>query len=436
MKNYPKHLKNRLKNIIKEMSLSLESFVRNPSKDFIRNRKLRFEDIINLLLSINGNSLSKELLDYFQYDTNTASSSAFVQQRSKILPETLKYLFEKFTASYKEHKTFNGYRLLAVDGSKINIPHNEKDLGTYIKGKVGARGHNLLNLNVLYDLENKLYIDANIEPIKKHNERKALIDMIDNSNLTSKTLLVADRGYESYNIFAHIQEKNWKYVIRIRDNDHNAIAKSLNLPIDKEFDEKINLTFTRRQTNEIKANPHIYKFLPQNCKFDYLKDKKDYYKLSFRLVRFKISENTYETLITNTNKVEFSPEILKKIYHMRWGIETSFRELKYAVGLVSFHSKKMDFIIQEIFAKLTMYNFCKMITINVIITQKQSEYMYQVNFTMAIHICKYFFKSLKNKNPLNVEALIQQNILPIRPGRQVKRNIKPQSSVSFIYRVA
>ena len=25
---------------------------------------------------------------------------------------------------------------------------------------------------------------------------------------------------------------------------------------------------------------------------------------------------------------------------MRWGIETSFRELKYAVGLTSFHSKK------------------------------------------------------------------------------------------------
>jgi hypothetical protein len=42
------------------MSTSLEKFVGNPSKDFIRNRKLSFEDIINLLLSINGNSLSKE----------------------------------------------------------------------------------------------------------------------------------------------------------------------------------------------------------------------------------------------------------------------------------------------------------------------------------------------------------------------------------------
>ena len=85
MKNYPQHLKNKLKAIIKKMSTSLENFVRNPLKDFIRKRKLYFEDIINLLLSINGNSLSKELLDYFQYDSNTASTSAFVQQRSKIL---------------------------------------------------------------------------------------------------------------------------------------------------------------------------------------------------------------------------------------------------------------------------------------------------------------------------------------------------------------
>ena len=436
MKNYPKYLKKTLKCIITEMSNSLENFVQNPLKDFSRNRKLGFVDIINLLLSMDGNSISTELLEYFQYNINTVSTSAFVQQRSKILPNALKFLFDKFTASYKKYKTFNNYRLIAVDGSKINIPYDEKDENTYVKGKIGGRGHNLLNLNVLYDLENKLYIDATIEGINEHNERQALIDMIDNSNLTNKTLIVADRGYESYNVFAHIQEKKWKYVIRIRDNNQNSIAKSLKLPINKEFDEEINLILTRRQTNEIKANPQIYKFLPKNCNFDYLKDKKDCYKISFRLVRFKISENTYETIITNTDKIEFSSEILKKIYHMRWGIETSFRELKYAIGLVNFHSKKRDFIIQEIFAKLTMYNFCSMITLNVTIEQKQSKYIHQANFTVAIGICKHFFKSSENKISLNIEILIQKNTLPIREGRQAKRNIKPHSAISFLYRVA
>lgn len=50
------------------------------------------------------------------------------------------------------------------------------------------------------------------------------------------------------------------------------------------------------------------------------------------------------------------------MYAMRWGIETSFRELKYSVTLLHLHSKKVDFIYQEVFAKLIMYNFYQMIT--------------------------------------------------------------------------
>ena len=47
------------------------------------------------------------------------------------------------------------------------------------------------------------------------------------------------------------------------------------------------------------------------------------------------------------------------LYTKPWGIETSFRELKYAVGLVNFHAKKQEYIIQETFARLIMYNFAE-----------------------------------------------------------------------------
>ena len=58
----------------------------------------------------------------------------------------------------------------------------------------------------------------------------------------------------------------------------------------------------------------------------------------------------------------FPPSELKKLYAMRWGIETSFRELKYTVGLQHFHAKKTEFVHQEIFARLTMYNFYELIS--------------------------------------------------------------------------
>ena len=81
-----------------------------------------------------------------------------------------------------------------------------------------------------------------------------------------------------------------------------------------------------------------------------------FFKLSFRLVRFPISDTMQETIITNLDADEFPAAEIKRLYAMRWGIETSFRELKYTLGLLHLHSKKVEFIHQEIFAKLTMYN--------------------------------------------------------------------------------
>jgi len=58
------------------------------------------------------------------------------------------------------------------------------------------------------------------------------------------------------------------------------------------------------------------------------------------MIRIKISDDKYETLVTNLRVDEFSADDIKKIYKLRWGIETSFRELKYHIGLTTFHSKK------------------------------------------------------------------------------------------------
>ncbi|MFR5585206.1 MAG: transposase [[Clostridium] scindens] len=54
---------------------------------------------------------------------------------------------------------------------------------------------------------------------KKHasSENGALTNMVDRSEITGDVILIADRGYESYNNMAHIQEKGWKYLIRIKD---------------------------------------------------------------------------------------------------------------------------------------------------------------------------------------------------------------------------
>ncbi|MBU3804499.1 MAG: transposase [Candidatus Cellulosilyticum pullistercoris] len=200
--------------------------------------------------------------------------------------------------------------------------------------------------------------------------------MVDRSNLDKNTIIMADRGYESYNVLAHIQEKGWKYII-------------------------IKMFIVNLQESK----------------------QKKFYPMWFRVVRFKITDDTYETVITNLDADAFSSEELKKLYHMRWGIETSFRELKYALGLISFHAKKVEYIIQEVFARLVMYNLCEMITLHVVVQQKPTKNEYQVNFTVAIHIYKKFFRD-ENVHPPEVEVLIRKNILPVREDRKNPRRIK------------
>lgn len=437
MVDYPKFVKETLSEIIRQMATDVKSFVKNPNADFIRNRKLSFETVMNLMLSMGGNSLTSELMEYFDYNVDMPSSSAFIQQRNKLLPFAFEFLFNKFTHSFRDLKTYQGYRLLAVDGSDLNICHNPNDIDTYFQYLQNTKGFNQLHLNAMYDLCNKLYVDACIQPGRKVNEVRALTDMTDRLNISGNVIVIADRGYESYNVFAHIEQKGWKYAIRVKDITSNGIVSALKLPDEDEFDVNINVILTKKQTKDIKNSPELYKLIPKKATFDYLDLHTNlFYPITFRVVRFKITDDTYETIITNLDSEEFPPEKIKELYHLRWGIETSFRELKYAIGLISFHSKKVEHITQEIFARLTMYNFCELITMHVVIQQKDTKHCYQVNFTRAMQVCKHYFKCQSYISPPDVEALIRKNILPVREGRKDPRKIKTRTVVSFLYRVA
>lgn len=185
---------------------------------------------------------------------------------------------------------------------------------------------------------------------------------------------------------------------------------------------------------------NAFRRIAHNKTFDYLpaKSKKSdatvLYHLPFRIVRFPISEDSYEVVVTNLDAEEFPPEELKKLYGMRWGIETSFRDLKYSVGSLHFHSKKVEFILQEIFSSLIMYNFSELITSHVVIEKGTRKYEYKVNFSVAVHICREFL--LKENIPPDIELLIAKYITPIRPGRSRPREMKAKQAISFMYRVA
>ena len=436
MKNYPKRIKNTLHSVIRDVAKHSENFCRCPEKDFTRNRKLPLEKVLTLLVKMGGHSLRDEMLDCIDFEEMPATVSALVQQRNKLLPEALEYLFREFTNRCHNPKTYKGYRLLAVDGSDLQFTANPNDPLSYFPGANGQKPYSFLHLNALYDLSSNLYLDAVVQKRRAANENAALVSMVDRSGIGEPVIITADRGYESYNTLEHIVQKGWKYLIRLRES--KGIISSLSLP-EGDFDMPVQLFLTRKQTKKLKELqkefPGMYRFLPINVNFDYLPWGTDgFYPFSFRIVRFKISDELTETLITNLDRDTFPADELKYLYHLRWGIETSFRQLKYTIGLSLFQSKKVEYITQEIFARLTMYNFCELITSHVVIQNKRRKYVYQTNFTAAVHICRQFLRGAVS--PPKVEALIEQQVVPIRPGRSIPRKAKNIKFNGFFYRIA
>ena len=137
------------------------------------------------------------------------------------------------------------------------------------------------------------------------------------------------------------------------------------------------------------------------------------------------------------DRKKFSVKDLKELYHLRWRIKTSFRELKYNIGVSNLHTVKDEFIIQEIWAKLTMYNFTMSIALSVVLPQmKNRKYAYVVDRSMAITICLRFFKGIGGIDCDNIVAFILQYLQPIRPGRKDARRLRYIQYVPFVYRLA
>ena len=436
MGQYSKRLKNKLNKLINEIAENPSLWVRNSRTDFARNRKITIRDLIRILLSAGGNSMNKELYDYFKLSDKTVSASAFVQQRDKLLPDALDYLLHEFNSVCYDVKLYNGYRLFSVDGSTMTY-NGSPDDGTYVPKS--GKGVNQFHVNAMYDLLNRVYADIIVQPKPHANEPEAAWKMMERLSLTDKTIMIADRGYGGVNLIEHINRiPNADYLIRVK----NGLWKEIrDLPmVDLDIEITINLRTTQTNADKEAYASGDAKWVAGHGKYKKLQtatwDFESPYSLKVRIVRFKISENTWETIATSLPKDKFPPSVLKYLCHLRWGIETSFRELKYAIGVTNFHARKPDSVLQEIFARIVMYNFCERITMHVVIdNDKGRKWQYQANYTMGIYICLDFFRYIGDEPP-DTEEKIRHYILPIRPNRADRRKVTPKPAVYFLYRVA
>ena len=439
-----------IKDIVCKFNYEISKFAKRksefcncPGRDFSRNRKQNFEIVIRSILSLNGGTLTNELLKIHQFSPDSPSASAFIQQRAKLSENAFPYLFQELNSTFDRDCRYDGYRLIAVDGSHIHVPNNPEDKDSFVQSRADEHFHNEFHLNAFWDIMQGTFLDAVVQKYRNQNEDRALIEMLERSS-PADMILVCDRGYEAYNNIAHIQQADHKYVMRIKEQGSFGIADGLELPDKDEFDMYTELSLTRKGSFEIKTLAKRYKnkyrWLPSHVHFDYLPPSKKnesavFFILKFRILRIKIKENQYEMLLTNLPSDKFPPHKLKEIYSMRWGIETSFRDLKYIVGMLKFHSKKSCFVTQEIYAALIMHNMTVVVSQCVEIHQRKRKYEYKIRFSNAVCIVKSLLTG--GVSPPAAEMLIRKNLSPIRPNRGYPRKKTPlKAKIQFVYRIA
>lgn len=203
---------------------------------------------------------------------------------------------------------------------------------------------------------------------------------------------------------AYVIEQGQFFLFRTKDIHSKGLVGNFDFPQEEAFDIDVRGTFVRIHSRKVQVNPGTYKrFLDQGATFDYITyGSYDTYELAFRIVRFPLSESSYECIVTNLPRDNFQPEQINALYYSRWGIESSFRKLKYTIGLSNFHSYKPQYIEQEIWAKLIAYNITETMVNCTVLKTHDTKHEYKVNFTMAAHIISVFLRGKTEKDRYDV----------------------------------
>ena len=459
---------------ISHIAENIDRYRKQP-QHFTRKNKLPFEKLVNVVLNMQGNCLNAELQEAFPELSERMTASAYVQARDKLsLP-----VFEDLLSDYNQSapkKLFNGkYRLYAIDGSDFQTPWNPKSafvVDTNKRNGESLKPHCQIHGNIMYDIASCQYMDCVLQPRNSWDERAAALKMIGRMPKDDPSIIIMDRGYESYNLIETLNRTaNCHYVIRVRTND--GFKEISNLP-DEECDMEVAIPVTTSYAEYMKrrsAGETVYKInAPKRHNKETRSPKtvtqrwdfEDRCTIKFRAVKFLINDpdtgkDVWEVLVTNLNRLEFPVAKMKELYHMRWDIETSFRDMKYSIGAIHFHSKKDEAVQMEIYARLIMFNVVGRNIIaaekwetaqaeaakqavedteNPVVEKNATKYPYNIDFKMACLSTRRFFRLHCNEP---IEKLYEELLKykqPIRQGRRDERNVKIKSAVAFVYRVA
>ena len=292
---------------------------------FSRKRKLSFSNTVHFICSALRKSISSEIDNFIEEHTYlnfpNITKQAFSKARQNISPEAFNELcrlfVEKFYSLKKNLNTWNGFNILAIDGTSLQVPDTE-ECGKYfgLSSNQNKTRTAVATASALYDVLNDIIVDARITKYKT-SERyiaKQHIEVLVNRIPSKNSIVIFDRGYPSYDMFDHLNDKGLLFLMRV--------STSFKLVQSIDSDDSI---------LEYKLKGEIKKV---------------------RVLRIKLSEDVTEVLVTNIYDEKITTIEFKELYFLRWGFESKYKELKSSIKIEEFSGTKPIAIEQDFYTSI------------------------------------------------------------------------------------
>ena len=349
------------------------------------------------------------------------TKGAFSQARQKlhhqVFVELNDHLAERFYTDFNV-KTSNGYRLLAIDGTTLQLPNQPKIADHF--GGMSFHAENdrpMARVSQLYDLRNKLTLDATIQPYSQGEREMALHHT---PHLRTNDLVLYDRGYPAFWLFAWHRVHQSPFCARI-SADHWTQVKHFYQSGLKETCIELKPSFDSKQKcHELKIS----------CD-----------PIPLRLIRVELESDETEILITSILDSDQFPEaIFQNLYHERWGIEENYKTMKCRIQMENFTGESVEAVYQDFYARVFMMNLAAifMHPAQEVVdgNAHRRRYPHQVNFAYGLSAMKdCILRLFRHANPftliLQLLDLFIRTTESIRPNRSYPRTKRLRDHPTF-----
>jgi Transposase DDE domain len=363
-------------------------------------------------------------------DPTQVTEEAFAKARQR-MPLTfwiqlILLLGERFEAEHAERLRFRGFRLLAIDGTRLTLPDEKALRAFYGTASNGKGQHNAQARMVLLQSPlTRLPLAYQLQPVKVGEVTMARQLA---AGLRAEDFVLLDSGYVSYGLLWDIQHRGAFFCIRLQC--------------------AMNLRTLRRDQH---TGERWVRWTPKDSRGQWRREGLPR-SLDLRLIEYHVPGHRRIQLVTNvlsnqrlsypdfcrlTTTAGVAEKMLPGLYHLRWQIETSFAEMKIGQQMEGgFRSRTPAGISYEVAGHVVLYLLVRWLIVEAAVRHGVDPL--RISFSNALRELRQIWATMVVSSPEWVARVllprllerIASHIVLLRPGRSYPRKKKAKGKTA------